>query len=59
MDAYGNKISEMKYYPFGETRSGTAPTDRRFTGQRREDSSLGSLYDFNARFYSPYPSTRR
>jgi RHS repeat-associated protein len=53
LDANGNKIGEMKYYPFGETRSGTAPTDRRFTGQRQEDSSLGSLYDFNARFYSP------
>jgi RHS repeat-associated protein len=55
LDASGNKIGEMRYYPFGETRytSGSAPTDRRFTGQRQEDSSLGSLYDFNARFYSP------
>jgi RHS repeat-associated protein len=42
----------MKYYPFGETRSGGTPTDRRFTGQRAE-SGLGSLYDYNARFYSP------
>ena len=44
----------MKYYPFGETRStwGGTPTDRRFTGQR-EETGLGSLYDYNARFYSP------
>ena len=42
--------------PFGETRpgypTGSVPTDRRFTGQR-EESGLGSLYDYNARFYSP------
>jgi RHS repeat-associated protein len=51
----GAKIGEMKYTPFGETRYtwGGTPTDRRFTGQRQEDSSLGSLYDFNARMYSP------
>ena len=55
LDANGNLIGEMKYYPYGETRyaGGSTPTDRRFTGQRQEDSSLGSLYDFNARFYSP------
>jgi RHS repeat-associated protein len=56
LDANGGKAGELKYYPYGETRSawGGTPTDRRFTGQRQEDSSLGSLYDFNARFYSPY-----
>jgi RHS repeat-associated protein len=46
----------MKYYPFGETRpgypSGSVPTDRRYTGQR-EENGLGSLYDYNARMYSP------
>ena len=56
LDASGNKIGEMKYMPFGETRpgypTGSVPTDRRFTGQR-EESGLGSLYDYNARFYSP------
>ena len=30
LNASGNKIDEMKYYPFGETRSGGTPTDRRF-----------------------------
>jgi RHS repeat-associated protein len=45
----------MKYYPFGETRyiNGALGTDRRFTGQR-EETGLGSLYDYGARFYSPY-----
>jgi RHS repeat-associated protein len=54
MDASGTKIGEMKYYPFGETRyvNGTLGTDRRFTGQR-EETGLGSLYDYGARFYSP------
>jgi RHS repeat-associated protein len=44
----------MKYTPFGETRYtwGGTPTDRRYTGQR-EESGLGSLYDYNARMYSP------
>ncbi len=49
-DASGAKVSDMRYTPFGETRYGNAPTDRRFTGQR-EESGIG-LYDFNARFYS-------
>jgi hypothetical protein len=53
-DATGAKISEMRYRPFGETRYGDAPTDRRFTGQR-EESGLGlGVYDYNARFYSAY-----
>jgi RHS repeat-associated protein len=52
MDASGNSLSTMGYKPFGETRYGTSPTDRRFTGQR-EENGLGSLYDYGARFYSP------
>ena len=52
MDANGVSLGTMGYKPFGETRMGTTPTDRRFTGQR-EESSLGSLYDYGARFYSP------
>jgi RHS repeat-associated protein len=51
-DANGNKFSEQRYYPYGDTRSGASPTDRQFTGQRHE-ASLG-LYDYGARFYSPY-----
>jgi RHS repeat-associated protein len=55
LDSSGAKIGEMRYYPYGETRSisGSVPTDRRFTGQRQEDSGLGSLYDYGARLYSP------
>jgi RHS repeat-associated protein len=54
LDASGNKIGEMRYMPFGETRYiwGGTPTDRRYTGQQ-EQNGLGSLYDFNARLYSP------
>jgi len=48
-DAGGAKMSEMRYTPFGETRFGDAPTDRRFTGQR-EEAGIG-LYDYGARFY--------
>ncbi len=43
------KVSEMRYLPYGETRSGSMPTDRQFTGQRNE-SGLG-FYDYNARQY--------
>jgi len=47
----------MKYLPYGSPRSGyptgSVPTDRRFTGQRSEEATLGSLYDYGARFYSP------
>ena len=53
-DASGNKVGEMRYMPYGETRYvwGSTPTDRRFTGQR-EEAALGSLYDYGARYYSP------
>jgi RHS repeat-associated protein len=47
--------AEMKYWPFGGTRSttGSSPTDKLYTGQREEpgDSALG-LYNYKARFYS-------
>ncbi|HOC22326.1 MAG TPA: RHS repeat-associated core domain-containing protein [Anaerolineae bacterium] len=49
--AGGSKIGEMRYYPYGGTRSGSMPTDRQYTGQRRE-SSLG-FYDFVARQFDP------
>ena len=47
--------SQQRYYPYGAPRwsSGTLPTDYRFTGQRSEEATLGSLYDYGARFYSP------
>jgi RHS repeat-associated protein len=41
----------QRYYPYGSTRSGEAPTDRLFTGQRF-DATIG-LYDYGARFYDP------
>ena len=53
-DAGGNRVGELRYTPYGETRYtwGSTPTDRRFTGQL-EESGLGSLYDYGARRYSP------
>ena len=50
-DASGGVVSEMRYYPYGETRSGDLPTDYRYTGQRFE-ADLG-LYDYHARYYDP------
>ena len=49
----GGVHSEMRYYPYGETRwtSGTLPTDRRYTGQRFE-RAVG-LIDYRARYYDP------
>lgn len=52
----GTRISEVRYYPFGETHysNGNLPSDRSFTGQRAESqSAVGSLMDYGARFYSP------
>ncbi len=51
LDASGNKIGEMRYYPYGETRYGSVPTDRRFTGQRQD--SYINLYEMGARWYDP------
>jgi RHS repeat-associated protein len=49
----GTKVSEVRYYPFGETRysSGTTSTSKRFTSQE-EQIGIG-LYDYGARFYDP------
>jgi RHS repeat-associated protein len=53
-DANGNVVAQVRYLPYGEERWGTGalPTDFGFTGQRQE-SGFG-LYDYNARYYSPY-----
>jgi RHS repeat-associated protein len=50
-DAGGNKVSEMRYEPWGETRyeNGVTPTDYRYTGQREEEG-IG-LYYYGARWY--------
>jgi RHS repeat-associated protein len=50
-DIYGGVNDEMRYYPYGEARSGSMATDRRFTGQR-EETAIG-LYDYRARYYDP------
>ncbi|OQA14561.1 MAG: hypothetical protein BWY63_03136 [Chloroflexi bacterium ADurb.Bin360] len=50
-DVSGAKVSEQHYLPYGGTRSGEMPTDRQYTGQRRE-ASLG-FYDYVARQYDP------
>ncbi|MBN1875215.1 MAG: RHS repeat-associated core domain-containing protein, partial [Anaerolineae bacterium] len=50
-DENGVQVSALRYTPYGVTRSGDMPVDRRFTDQRWE-SGLG-LYDYGARFYSP------
>ncbi|TAK60244.1 MAG: RHS repeat-associated core domain-containing protein [Dehalococcoidia bacterium] len=55
LDSSFATYAEMKYYPFGTTRSatGSSPTDKLYTGQQEEpgDSALG-LYNYGARFYS-------
>jgi RHS repeat-associated protein len=50
-NALGGAGNQMRYYPYGDTRSGSMSTDRRFTGQR-EETAIG-LYDYNARYYDP------
>ena len=53
-DSSGGEVARQNYYPYGAIRSGgSMPTDIGFTGQRAENSSLGSLMFYNARFYSP------
>jgi len=51
----GAEVARQLYLPYGAPRwgSGTLPTDYRYTGQRSEEASLGSLYDYGARYYSP------
>lgn len=44
-------VSAISFFPYGSTRSGSVPSDYKFTGQR-EDSATG-LYDYNARLYDP------
>ncbi|MBM3133080.1 MAG: RHS repeat-associated core domain-containing protein [Chloroflexi bacterium] len=46
----GTTVSTVKYFPFGGARSqtGTLDTDKRFTGQRLDQTGL---YYYNARYY--------
>ncbi len=52
-DANGNRVTELRYLPYGDTRynPGSQITTYRFTGQRW-DSGTG-LYFYNARWYDP------
>lgn len=45
-----NGSSTITYKPFGETRTGSVPTDKKFTGQRLDGTGL---YFYNARYYDP------
>lgn len=48
-DGNGNQVgTTMLYAPFGSTMSGSVPTDRKFTGQRLDDTGL---YYYGARYY--------
>jgi RHS repeat-associated protein len=49
-DSNGNQIGYISYFPFGATRSGSVPTDKKFTGQRLDETGL---YYYNARYYDP------
>jgi RHS repeat-associated protein len=51
-DASGNFVTELRYSPWGEVRSGTAPTSYTFTGQYSNVSDFGLMY-YNARWMDP------
>jgi RHS repeat-associated protein len=53
-DAAGNKISELRYTAWGETRYtwGSTPTRYHYTGQYSYTADFG-LYFYNARWYDP------
>ena len=45
----GVQSGDIKYFPYGATRSGAVGTTYKFTGQRLDDST--GLYFYNARYY--------
>ena len=49
-DSSGALISGVKFSAFGETLSGSVPTDKLFTGQRKDGTGL---YYYGARYYDP------
>jgi RHS repeat-associated protein len=49
-DTNGEPLGAILYRPFGETRGGSVPTDKLFTGQRLDDTGL---YYYGARYYDP------
>ncbi len=46
----GSSTGSIRYHPYGSTRSGSVPTDRKFTGQRLDSTGL---YYYGARYYDP------
>jgi len=36
-DSTGDELGTIKYFPFGATRSGSVPPDKKFTGQRLDE----------------------
>lgn len=52
-DDSGNQVESIHYYPFGETRQDSGPTNmiHKYTGQE-QDYEVG-LYNYNARLYDP------
>jgi RHS repeat-associated protein len=46
----GSFVSSISYFPFGTTRAGSVPTDKKFTGQRLDNTDL---YYYGARYYDP------
>ena len=53
LDEDGNRIAELRYTAWGETRysDGTPPTQRKFNGQLEAEAGL---YFFNARWLDPH-----
>ncbi|MBN1189186.1 MAG: hypothetical protein JXA46_05480 [Dehalococcoidales bacterium] len=47
-DTSGNVTSGITYEPYGDTASGDVATDRKYTGQRLDETGL---YFYNARYY--------
>jgi RHS repeat-associated protein len=45
-----DNLGTIKYFPFGATRSGSVPPDKKFTGQRIDGASP---YYYGARYYNP------
>jgi RHS repeat-associated protein len=49
-DSSGGSLGVIKFYPYGEARFGSVPTDKKFTGQRLDSTGL---YYYGARYYDP------
>ena len=52
-DSAGNRVTELRYYPYGDSRynPGSQITTYRFTGQRWDSGT--ALYWYNSRWYDP------